>query len=430
MDPRRLVVGVIRVVRAATGRRGVRADGGARGVSTKSTKKPRQLFRFQFQRQLKGFCTESSPNIYTLTLVNGSVWAAGTRPLRLIESLAFRRRSTEDGEDEEGDGLENASSSRSPMSSMSSMSPMSPILENLIRLLTLSVYFTPLVLLSVPCMVFGVRRVLWVRLLRVTLSVSGPAFIKWGQWAATRHDMFPIDVCRELQTLHADAPSHSLKHTDREIEESFGFRREDLFDRFEEVPVASGSIGQIYRCELSGVGSRLTGMAAGTVVAVKVRHPGVIEVIQRDFELITAIVDGLERVFCGVDGLRLLKESLSQFSLPLREQVDLSREGKYLGMFAENFRGEKRYVLLRIVTSAWSPPFDLAYLTSLTSLTSPTSIGSISRPRCSRWCRRACWSRRSRRESTSVGTSKGGGGSARCTTPSWRGSGRGRCCTC
>ena len=95
MDPRRLVVGVIRVVRAATGRRGVRADGGARGVSTKNTKntkKPRQLFRFQFQRQLKGFCTESSPNIYTLTLVNGSVWAAGTRPLRLIESLAVDGR--------------------------------------------------------------------------------------------------------------------------------------------------------------------------------------------------------------------------------------------------------------------------------------------------------------------------------------------------
>ena len=84
MYPRRLVVGVIRVVRAATWRRGVRADGGALGVSTKNTKKPRQLFRFQFQRQLKGFCTESSPNIYTLTLVNGSGWAACTRPLRLI----------------------------------------------------------------------------------------------------------------------------------------------------------------------------------------------------------------------------------------------------------------------------------------------------------------------------------------------------------
>jgi len=360
MDHRRLVVGVIRVVRAATRRAGVRADGGARGVRLYSKKRtPRQqLFRFRFQRQVKGFCTEASPNIYTLTLVNGSVWAAGTRPLWLIESLAFRRRSAEDGEDGEddkGDRLENASSSLS-------RSPASPIFENLIRFLTLSVYFTPLLLLSVPCMVFGVHRALWVRMLRLTLSVSGPAFIKWGQWAATRHDMFPIDVCLELQTLHADAPSHSLKHTDREIEESFGFRREDLFDRFEEVPVASGSIGQIYRCELSGVGSRLTGTAAGTVVAVKVRHPGVIEVIQRDFELITAIVDGLERVFRGVDGLRLLKESLSQFSLPLREQVDLSREGKYLGMFAENFRGEKRYVLCvlrrrgrRLLTSPTSP---------------------------------------------------------------------------
>lgn len=165
-------------------------------------------------------------------------------------------------------------------------------------------YFTPLLVLSLPCMILGYRRAAWVRLLRVTLSLSGPAFIKWGQWAATRHDMFPRDVCTELQKLHSDAPSHNLAHTESEIEDSFGFRVEDLFEKFECDPVASGSIGQIHRCALSDVGARLTGVDQGTVVAVKVRHPGVTRAIQRDFELMMAVIDGLGQVCRANGGLR------------------------------------------------------------------------------------------------------------------------------
>ena len=37
---------------------------------------------------------------------------------------------------------------------------------------------------------------------RRTLEAAGPAFIKWGQWAATRHDLFPPDMCTELEHLH------------------------------------------------------------------------------------------------------------------------------------------------------------------------------------------------------------------------------------
>lgn len=37
---------------------------------------------------------------------------------------------------------------------------------------------------------------------RATLESAGPAFIKWGQWAATRHDLFPPDFCTALEQLH------------------------------------------------------------------------------------------------------------------------------------------------------------------------------------------------------------------------------------
>eukprot|EP00775_Hariotina_reticulata_P012052 gene12052-12194_t len=54
-------------------------------------------------------------------------------------------------------------------------------------------------------------REMWLVLLRLSLEVSGPAFIKWGQWAATRHDLFPHDVCDALEQLHTNAPAHGFR---------------------------------------------------------------------------------------------------------------------------------------------------------------------------------------------------------------------------
>lgn len=210
---------------------------------------------------------------------------------------------------------------------------------NVLRLFWLWVLFSPVVL-TTPIVVWGNKnkRKIWMRLLRRTLEISGPAFIKWGQWAATRADLFPRDMCQELEKLHADAPAHDYAVTAKTIEESFGFPLEVLFSEFDTSPVASGSIGQVHRATVSPVTSRLTGMDEGALVAVKVRHPGVTESIHRDFALMTAVV----RILCHLPALRdlRLEESLKQFAAPLQEQVDLSREGFYLHAFNYNFRKE------------------------------------------------------------------------------------------
>lgn len=87
--------------------------------------------------------------------------------------------------------------------------------------------------------------------------------MKWGQWAATRADMFPPNMCTALECLQTKAPAHSLKHTRSAVLRSLGASVEDLFDEFEERPVASGSIGQVHRARLSAKGARNTGIEAG-----------------------------------------------------------------------------------------------------------------------------------------------------------------------
>ena len=57
----------------------------------------------------------------------------------------------------------------------------------------------------------------------------------------------------------------------------------------------------------------------GTEVAVKVRHPGVVKAIRRDFALMLRLAR-LASLLPGLHGLRL-EETLAQFAVPLQEQV-------------------------------------------------------------------------------------------------------------
>ncbi len=51
--------------------------------------------------------------------------------------------------------------------------------------------FVPVVSSAPWALVWEHHRAEWMELLRWTLERAGPAFIKWGQWAATRPDLFP-----------------------------------------------------------------------------------------------------------------------------------------------------------------------------------------------------------------------------------------------
>ena len=90
------------------------------------------------------------------------------------------------------------------------------------------------------------------------------------QWAATRPDLFPPDICNALTRLHSGAPSHSYAFTQYTIEHAFKRNMDDIFSDFEHNPVASGSIAQVHRGVLNEGGAFGSKFKPGTVVAVKV----------------------------------------------------------------------------------------------------------------------------------------------------------------
>ncbi|KAI5438204.1 hypothetical protein KIW84_024087 [Lathyrus oleraceus] len=100
------------------------------------------------------------------------------------------------------------------------------------------------------------------------------------------------------------------------------------------MPVASGSIAQVYRASLK---YRYPGQQAKPmVVAVKVRHPGVGESIRRDFAIINFVAKS-SNFIPALNWLRL-DESVQQFAVFMMSQVDLAREAAHLNRFIYNFR--------------------------------------------------------------------------------------------
>ncbi|KAJ7515297.1 hypothetical protein O6H91_22G009700 [Diphasiastrum complanatum] len=185
------------------------------------------------------------------------------------------------------------------------------------RAMYLLVLFTPAFVLAIYADKPSSHiRAIWLGVLLRTLEHAGPAFIKWGQWAATRPDIFSPDLCRELSKLHSQAPAHSFAKTKEIVESAFRMPLYDIFEEFSEEPVASGSIAQVHKAVLRDQG---TSKKVPLVVAVKVRHPNVEKVIERDF----SIINGIAKLSTLVPGLQHLQldRTVQQFATFMTKQT-------------------------------------------------------------------------------------------------------------
>lgn len=137
------------------------------------------------------------------------------------------------------------------------------------RAIHLVLLFAPVLLLAPLTGLHPWIRKLWQTLLSMTMRSSGPAFVKWGQWAATRPDLIPADTCAVLERLQTDAPQHSFETTRVTVESAFERPLDELFSEFSAAPVASGAIAQVHKAKLTRLGAEMTGQAEGQVRILK-----------------------------------------------------------------------------------------------------------------------------------------------------------------
>ena len=106
------------------------------------------------------------------------------------------------------------------------------------------IYFPILVLYPFACVSRTTKRYWW-RLLLFACELTGPTFIKLGQWASTRRDLFDEEFCLIFSKLHNQTQHHSWYYTKQKLKKAFGKNWKKIFARVDRKPVGSGCIAQV-----------------------------------------------------------------------------------------------------------------------------------------------------------------------------------------
>lgn len=178
------------------------------------------------------------------------------------------------------------------------------------RSVRLGIIFLPVVVLAPLAILFKFLRPLWWRTVKISLETAGGCWIKLGQWASTRPDLFPEDVVEQLSDFQNKCPAHPFSYTREVIEEGYGVALEDIFDDFQEEPIASGAIAQVYRARLK---------IDSQEIAVKILHPGIRKEILVDLNMMKFV----SRVFMLLPSTEWtsMDEAIEQFSINMANQV-------------------------------------------------------------------------------------------------------------
>lgn len=116
-----------------------------------------------------------------------------------------------------------------------------------VRAVVLFLKFAPLLLLSPLSLLSSRWAGHWLDALLWVTETSGPTFIKLGQWASTRRDIFSPEFCDRFSRLHVKVRPHSWEHTKLCLRRAFGEGWRKVLEFHSKEPVGSGCVAQVYR---------------------------------------------------------------------------------------------------------------------------------------------------------------------------------------
>jgi ubiquinone biosynthesis protein len=158
------------------------------------------------------------------------------------------------------------------------------------------------------------------------LEELGPVFIKLGQMLSTRPDLLSPDYLAELSKLQDGTLPLAADVVRSLIHQELGAPPEELFADFDDVPLASASIGQAHAVTLFD----------GSSVVVKVRRPGVVTRVNEDLEILQNLATRASRNWSAAFDYNL-SGIATDFAATLRAELDYLQEGRNAERFAANF---------------------------------------------------------------------------------------------
>ena len=179
----------------------------------------------------------------------------------------------------------------------------------------------------------------------------GPCFIKLGQALSTRPDLIRQDWLAELSRLQDNLPPFDHNIAVKIIEKELGSHPKILFDDFPNKPIASASLGQVYKVKTKN----------NQYVAVKVQRPNLFFIIRRDIVVLKILATSLSPILPLNIGVGI-GEIIDEFGKALFNEIDYEKEGKNAIRFAELFKNnkavfipdlKKEYSSKKVITTEW-----------------------------------------------------------------------------
>lgn len=165
--------------------------------------------------------------------------------------------------------------------------------------------------------------------IRLALTDLGSTFIKLGQLLSTRPDVVGVALAEELKQLQSNVPADSPTIVRQTVESELGQPIEELFTSFDDVAIASASIGQVH----------LARLPSGERVVIKVQHAGIESTVQEDLEVLSGLAQLAEHIpeFAQYRP----KAVTAEMSRTLRRETDFAIEERNLQQFSLLFADDE-----------------------------------------------------------------------------------------
>jgi predicted unusual protein kinase regulating ubiquinone biosynthesis (AarF/ABC1/UbiB family) len=157
------------------------------------------------------------------------------------------------------------------------------------------------------------------------LGAMKGAMMKLGQMASYVDEGVPETARTTMARLRRDAPPMSAELAASVVADELEGPPERVFERFDPLPFAAASIGQVHRAITRD----------GRAVAVKVQYPGIAEAIEADLRNASLLRRVFGMAFPGLDSRAFVEELRDR----LAEEVDYRQEADHQELFTSYYEG-------------------------------------------------------------------------------------------
>ncbi len=166
------------------------------------------------------------------------------------------------------------------------------------------------------------------RQLAVGLSRMRGAAMKLGQMLSLEGQAgIPAEFAEALQILRQEGDRMPANQLGRVLTREYGKGWREKFEHFDDLPIASASIGQVHRART----------ADGRDVALKIQYPGVAQSIDSDVDNLASLLRLAKALPYELD----IEPMLAEVKRQLARETDYLQEGAALGRYRELLAGDE-----------------------------------------------------------------------------------------